>query len=88
MGECQQQKHTQHVPSMKTECDYLYGWNKKRSHTQKSHAQKKVNPRAIAGITEEVEKEEEEEEEEEEEMFTVDKYNKNKGNFSFIKTNA
>ena len=29
MGECQQQKHTQHAPSMKTELDYLYGWNKK-----------------------------------------------------------
>ena len=27
---------TQHVPSMKTECDYLNGWIKK-SHTQKSH---------------------------------------------------
>ena len=25
MGECQRQKHTQH---MKTECDYLYGWIK------------------------------------------------------------
>ena len=26
---CRQQKHTQHVPSMKMECDYLYGWTKK-----------------------------------------------------------
>ena len=34
-GECQQQKHTQHAPSTKTECDYLNGWIKKRSHTQK-----------------------------------------------------
>ena len=36
-GECRQQKHTQHAPSTKTECDYLNGWIKKRSHTQKSH---------------------------------------------------
>ena len=47
-GECRQQKHTQHAPSMKTECDYLNGWIKKRSHTQKSHP-KMVNPRDIAG---------------------------------------
>ena len=33
---------------MKTECDYLSGWIKKRSHTQKSHP-KVVNPRDIAG---------------------------------------
>ena len=33
---------------MKTECDYLNGWIKKRSHTQKSHP-KVVNPRDIAG---------------------------------------
>ena len=37
MGECRQQKHTQHAPSTKTECDYLNGWIKKGSHTQKSH---------------------------------------------------
>ena len=30
------------------ECDYLNGWIKKRSHTQKSHP-KMVNPRDIAG---------------------------------------
>ena len=38
-GEYRQQKHTQHAPSMKMECDYLYAWikKKKRSHTQKSH---------------------------------------------------
>ena len=36
-GECWQQKHTQNAPSTKTVCDYLYGWIKKRSHTQKSH---------------------------------------------------
>ena len=47
-GECRQQKHTQHAPSTKTECDYLNGWIKKRSHTQKSHP-KVVNPRYIAG---------------------------------------
>ena len=41
-------KHTQHAPSTKTECDYLNGWIKKRSHTQKSHP-KVVNPRGIAG---------------------------------------
>ena len=28
-GECRQQKHTQHAPSTKTECDYLNGWTKK-----------------------------------------------------------
>ena len=47
-GECRQQKHTQHAPSMKTECDYPNGWIKKRSHTQKSRP-KMVNPRDIAG---------------------------------------
>ena len=36
------------VLSTKTECDYLNGWIKKRSHTQKSHP-KVVNPRDIAG---------------------------------------
>ena len=41
-------KHTQHAASTKTECDYLNGWIKKRSHTQKSHP-KVVNPRDIAG---------------------------------------
>ena len=35
MGECRQQKHTQHTPSTNTRCDYLCGWIKKRSHTQK-----------------------------------------------------
>ena len=47
MGECRQQKHTQHAPSTKTECDYFNGWIKKRSHAQKSH-QKVVTPRDIA----------------------------------------
>ena len=36
-GECRQQKHTQHAPSTKMECEYLNGWIKIRSHTQKSH---------------------------------------------------
>ena len=49
-GECRQQKHSQHAPSTKTECDYLNGWIKKRSHTLKSHPgerkkkKKKKNP--------------------------------------------
>ena len=47
-GECRQQKHTQHALSTKTECDFLQGWIKKRSHMQKSHP-KVVNPRDIAG---------------------------------------
>ena len=36
-GECGQQKHTQHAPFTKTECDYLNGWIKKGLHAQKSH---------------------------------------------------
>ena len=36
-GECRQQKHTQHAPFTKTECDYLNGWITKQLHTQKSH---------------------------------------------------
>ena len=47
-GECRQQIHTQHAPSVKTECDYLNGWIKKWSHTQKSHP-KMVNTRDITG---------------------------------------
>ena len=35
--ECRQQKHTQHAPSTKTDCDYLTGRIKKWSHTQDSH---------------------------------------------------
>ena len=30
-------KNTQHAPSTKMKCDYLYGWIKKWSHTQKSY---------------------------------------------------
>ena len=33
-GEYWRQKHTQHEPSMKTECDYLYDWNT-TSHIRK-----------------------------------------------------
>ena len=47
-GEGRQQKHTQHAPFTKTECDYLNGWIKKRSHTQKSHPIT-VKPRDTAG---------------------------------------
>ena len=61
-----QQKQTQHAPSTKTECDYLYGWIKKRSHAQKSH-KKKMKPRVIAGNAEEDEEEKSEEDEDEEE---------------------
>ena len=40
MGECQQQKQTQHAPSMKMECDYLNGWIKKKSQTGECQQQK------------------------------------------------
>ena len=36
MGEYPQQKHTQHAPSMKMECDYLNGCIKKNSHIRKN----------------------------------------------------
>ena len=49
MGECWQQKHTQHAPSTKTECDYLYGWIEKQSHYAKI-SPKMVNPRDLAGV--------------------------------------
>ena len=44
-------KHTQHAPSTKTECDYLNGWIKKRSHTvtYAKISPRVVNPRDIAG---------------------------------------
>ena len=29
MGECWQQKHTEHAPTTKMECDYLNGWIEK-----------------------------------------------------------
>ena len=41
------------------ECDYLYGWiKKKKPHMQKSH-QQMVNPRETAGSIDEEEEEEE-----------------------------
>ena len=46
-------KHTQHAPSMKTECDYLYGLIK-RTITNTKISPKMVNPR---GITENAEEE-------------------------------
>ena len=48
ISNAEEEEDNQHAPSMKTECDYLNGWIKKRSHTQKSHP-KLVNPRDIAG---------------------------------------
>ena len=45
------QKHTQHAPSTKMECDYLNGWIKKWSHTQKSHP-KWWTPEILLGNTE------------------------------------
>ena len=54
MSVCRQQKHTQHVPSTKTECDYLCGWIIKQSHKSKI-----VKPRDLAGNAEEEEEEEE-----------------------------
>ena len=64
-------KRTQHAPSTKTECDYLYGWSEKKhpkqtpnhGHIRKTLTQN-VNPRDIAGTAEEEDEEEEEEEEE------------------------
>ena len=54
MGECQQQKHTQHAPSTKMECDYLKGWIKKWSQMQNSHP-KWWTPEILLGNTEEEE---------------------------------
>ena len=63
MGECLQQKHTQHAPSTKRECDYPTDWIfKKTVASEKKISPKIVNPRVIA---ENAEAEEEEEEEEE-----------------------
>ena len=54
LGEYRQPKHTQHALSMKTECDYLYGWIKK-TVTYAEMSPKMVNPRDKAGNTEEEE---------------------------------
>ena len=56
MGECWEQKYTQHVPSMMAECDNLYGWIKKKVTCTKI-APKMVNPRDIAGKAEREEEE-------------------------------
>ena len=48
-NERQQQLYTQQAPSTKMECDYLYG------HIHKKISPKMVNPRDIAGNTEEEE---------------------------------
>ena len=80
------QKHTQHAPSTKTECDYLHGWIKTKQQQKiglkltppppqkkkkKKKKEKKVKPRDKAGNTEEKEEEEEEEGEEEENRYTT-----------------
>ena len=54
-GECRQQKHTQHAPSTKTVCDYLNGWIKE-TDTYAKISPKMVNPRDLAGDTEEEKK--------------------------------
>ena len=53
--ECWQQKHTQHAPSTKTECDYFNGWIKKWSNTPQKISPKMVNPSDRAGNAEEEE---------------------------------
>ena len=61
MGECRKQKHTQHAPSTKTECDNLYGWIKKKKVTYekkyKNFTQNSEPQRDTAGNAEEEEKE-------------------------------
>ena len=44
-GGCQQQKHTQHALSTKTECDYLNGWIKK-TH-KKTVTYQKISPKMV-----------------------------------------
>ena len=57
MGDCGQQKHTQHAPSTKTDCDYVNGLikkkKKKKTHTNANISLKMVNPRDIVGNTKE-----------------------------------
>ena len=57
-GECRQQKHTQHAPPTKTECDYLHDWIKKQV-TYPKISLRMVNPRDWTGNTGEEEEEEE-----------------------------
>ena len=66
MSECCQQKHTQHAPSTKMECDYF---NNHMCKTLTPNGE----PRDTAGNTEEEEEEEEDKEEEEEEEEEEDK---------------
>ena len=40
-GECRQQKHAQHAPSTKMECDHLYVWINNKKHTQKKNKKQK-----------------------------------------------
>ena len=47
-GECKQQKHTQHSPSMKMECDYLNGWIK-NGHMRKNLTQNSEPKRSSWG---------------------------------------
>ena len=52
-------KHTQHAPSTKTECDYLYGWilkkKQKQTVTDAKISSKMVILRDVAGKAEEEE---------------------------------
>ena len=43
-GECRQQKHTQHAPSTKTDCDYLNG------HINKTVTCAKISPQIVNSI--------------------------------------
>ena len=40
MGECQQQKHAQHAPSMKTECEWLKNGHIHKNLTQDGEPQR------------------------------------------------
>ena len=55
MGECWQQKHTQHAPYTKTECGYLYGWIQTTDKYEKIWP-RMVNPKDKAGNAEKEEK--------------------------------
>ena len=54
MGERRQQKHTQHTPSAKTECDYITG-RIKNGHTRKNLTKKWWTPEKKLGNAEEEE---------------------------------
>ena len=62
-GNCRKQKHTQHAPSPRAECDYPCGWINKTKQQQQTvkHAKispEMVSPRGIAGGAEEEEEKE------------------------------